>query len=168
VSSEIGARRTAGRGLAVFAIAFLLVYNGARYVFHSRAIAVQEARLYDGQPPQRVLAYPHMANILAWDGIVETESAWIVQPIHLWEDFDPGEGQLIYKASGTPALTAARQTALFRNFTAWSQAPHFRVLPAPGGEELIEVQAVDLWFRFAAKALVAGDAQVRSTSFTFR
>jgi inner membrane protein len=168
VSSEIGARRTTGRGLAAFAIAFLVLYNGARFVVYNRAIAVQEARLYEGEPPKRVLVYPHPANPLLWDGIVETESSWILQEVRLWEDFEPGEGGLIYKTPGSPALTAARRTPLFQHFTAWSKAPHFQIMPAPDGERETEIRAVDLWFRFAAKARVGADAQVRSTSFDFR
>jgi inner membrane protein len=168
VSSEIGARPTPGRGWAVFALIFVLVYNSGRAVLHHRAVAVQEARLYESHVPKRVLAYPHTANPLLWDGIVETEPAWVLHQVRLWEEFDPGQGQVIYKTPASPALDSARRTPLFQFFFTWSRAPHFQVLPAQGSERLTEVRAVDLWFRFAAEAIVGPDARVRSTSFEFR
>ena len=60
VSSEIGAktRGVAARRFALAALAFLALYNGGHAVLHARALAMLDARVYQGSAPTRVAAFP--------------------------------------------------------------------------------------------------------------
>ena len=175
VSSEIGVRTgSAGRGIAIFALAFLVVYNSGRYVLRERAVAVLDARLYHGRAPLRVAAFPHSANPFRWVGLVEGESFHMRHDVDLLGEFDPTAGQTYYKPEPRPALEAARQTAPFREFLRFSQYPYWRVAPLDEPEGALLVEAMDLRFgppsnpRFVAAAVVDGTNLVRRASFRFR
>jgi hypothetical protein len=95
VSSEIGSKSGGGRGAAIFALIFLLAYDTGRYFLHERAIAVQEARLYEGAPPKKISAMPDYFNPMVWRGIVETDTLMVVQNVHLVVDLDPTRDESI-------------------------------------------------------------------------
>ena len=142
VGAEIGAQRgAAARNWALFALAFLALYNGARVVLHARAVATLEARLFAGHPPDRVGAFPGALNPLAWRGVAETAEFVSLHELNLLNAFDPDRGRLVYKPQPSPALQAARRTAEFQVFLEFSQLPLWRV-------EERQVQAVDLRFGF--------------------
>jgi inner membrane protein len=87
VNSEIGARRgSPARGFAIFALLFLLFYNGTRSVLHARAVSILDARLYDGAAPLRLAALPSPANPLRWRGLVETPGFYAVHDVNLLGD----------------------------------------------------------------------------------
>ena len=110
VSSEIGARPGAGRGLPIFALLFIVVFCCGKILLHQRALAVLNARIYDGAAPAGVAAFPTEANPLAWTGWVETENRAIRYNWSLASEFDPGSGTVFYKPEPSPALEAARQS----------------------------------------------------------
>jgi inner membrane protein len=69
ISSGSARVRHYGRGFAVFALIFLLLYNCGRGVLHGRAAAVLDSRLYQGAAPLRLAALPDSVNPLHWRGV---------------------------------------------------------------------------------------------------
>jgi inner membrane protein len=166
VSSEIGARSGIGKGWAIFGLAFLVVYGGVRWFLHQRAVAVQEARLYDGRSPRRVLALPTPVNPLVWRGIVETDDSWVTQTFNI-NDYDPTRGRVWHKPSNTGAIEAARRTSPFETLGQFSRALLWRLTPSEEIEGGTKVEAIDLRFSFTAVAIVDSANQVRRTSLHF-
>src|SRR5581483_8525987 len=58
ISSGALKDRHPGRGGAIFALVFLLLYDGGRAMLHTRAVATLESRIYQGASPARVAALP--------------------------------------------------------------------------------------------------------------
>ena len=167
VSSEIGAKKTSGRGWAIFALLFLPVYNTGRYFLHERVIEVQQARVYEGLAPRKVLAFPTHLNPLAWRGYVETEQFWAVNTVNLTREFDPTTGRLFFKPEPSAALEAARRTPVFQHFHTFSKAPLCRTGPAEDPPEHTEVECRDLRFGFAVTAIVDEGMRVQRAWFHF-
>ena len=167
VSSEIGARKTSGRGWAIFALVFILLYDIGRYFLHQRVIEVQQGRVYEGAAPRRVLAFPLYVNPLSWRGYVETDQFWAVNGVNLAQEFDPTTGRLFYKPETTPAIEAARATPVFRHFLKFSKAPLCRSAPADDPPNHTEVECRDLRFGFAVTALVDEGVVVKRAWFRF-
>ncbi|MEK7405921.1 MAG: metal-dependent hydrolase [Acidobacteriota bacterium] len=157
VSDEIGARSGTGRGLAVFALLFLVAYDCGRFVLHARAVAVIEARLYNGSPPARVAALPNPLNPLRWRGLVETASFYALADVDLLEEFDPAAARILYKADPNPA---ARRMPAFQAFLEFAQYPLWRFTPLDDPEGSVRVELMDLRFgappnpRFAVTTII--------------
>lgn len=154
VNSEIGAKPTRGRGLAIFALSFFLVYDFGRYLLHERALAVLNARIYEGAAPQRLAAFPGIVNPLRWAGWVDTPHAAIHFDMNLAADFDPTSGTKIYKADPHPAMQAASQTEAFRVFSNFAIYPLWSVSPTDEPEGGTRVDLHDERFGFTATAIV--------------
>jgi inner membrane protein len=177
VSSEIGARPGGGRGWAIFALCFLTVFSGARYFLHERAINTLDARIYDGQAPVRVAAFPRPANPFAWTGLVETRAAYSLYRMNLLGDFDPAVRAIFYKPQPSPAETAAaeaaKRTEVFRAFLDFSKFPFWRFTEVENPRPGIQVEAMDLRFgdptnpRFVASAVVTPDGRIVRSGFSF-
>lgn len=129
VSSEIGSRAGEGRGMAFFALAFFLLFDGARAVLHSRAVAQLEARLYEGAPPVNSAALPQPFTPFRWTGVVETARAYQRMEVNVLGQLEPPEPETFYKPAVTPAYQNAKATApfayflYFARFPVWSQEP---------------------------------------------
>jgi inner membrane protein len=168
VSSEIGAKPGTGRGGAIFALVFILLYDSGRWFLHERAVAVQEGRLYNREVPRRVAAFPGFVNPFLWKGVVETDSAFVITPVNLFTEFDPAQGKILFKPEQTAAMQAARGTEVFRNLLAFSPFVFWEAIPARDSESAIHVEAADLRFgvppepRFVAIAIVEGTRVVRA------
>ena len=174
VNAEIGAgTKSPGRGFAIFALLFLLLYNAGRAGLHARAAATLDARVYSGAAPQRVAALPGPLNPLAWRGLVETPEFYSVQDFSLLEEFDPSRGTIVYKAEPGPAVSAANGTAVFRDFFKFAQFPLEQTLPVPEPAGATRVEAMDLRFgtparpAFVATAIVSDRLQVIRSWFSF-
>lgn len=173
VSAEIGARPGEGRGLAICALAFVMLYNCGRGVLHARAVGLIEARTYNGSVPARVAALPHIINPFTWVGLVETASAFVTVPVNLLADFDPSAGRIFFKPEPSSALDTARNTGTVRRFLEFSQFPFWRVTPAPEPANAVRVDVMDLRFgappeeRFVVSVLVAPNSKVIDSSFRF-
>jgi len=177
VSTEIGARPGSGRGLAVFALLFLAVYESGRYVVHQRAVAVLEARLHNGLTAVRVAALPGPLNPFRWRGLVDAGPFYVIHDVNLMNEFDPGDGRILYKPEPDPAQAAAQQAALrteaFRVFIRFSQYPLWRFAPTDNPEGGMRVEAMDLRFgappnpRFVATAIVTAGGRVVRSWFRF-
>jgi len=69
---EIGARSGSGRGLAIFALAFLVVYDFGRYLAHQRAIEILNSRIYSRWCTDSRGSVPTgFVNPFEWSGWVE-------------------------------------------------------------------------------------------------
>ncbi|HZU23886.1 MAG TPA: metal-dependent hydrolase [Bryobacteraceae bacterium] len=168
VSSEMGARASAGRGLAISALVFFCIYDGGRGLLHQRALDVLESRVYDGAAPVRAAAIPTLLNPLAWDGIVETRRSMKKFQLNLSAAFDPEGGRTWEKPEASAALAAAARTEMFRQFLGFSKYPLWSVVPAPGDEDSTEVTVTDLRFGFHVSAIVNSGGRVQQTRFAYR
>jgi inner membrane protein len=177
VGSEIGSgpvrQRYPGRGFAIFALGFLLLYNGSRGTLHGRAVAELQTRIYGESAPLRVAALPNAANPLDWRGLVETSESYAVVGINMTEPFDPTRAQIFHKPDPGPAMDAASRSAAFQQFLGFSQFPLWRVTPADEPENSTLVEAMDMRFGsplapgFMASALVDSRLRVLRTWFEF-
>ncbi|MDQ6707962.1 MAG: hypothetical protein M3Z85_18550, partial [Acidobacteriota bacterium] len=177
VGSEIGVKPRGpvypGRGFAIFALAFMLLYNYGRYLLHDRATATLDARVYNGAAPIRVAAFPGPANPLLWRGLAETRDAYYLFDLNLTQPFDPASGQLATKAERTPAILAANRTPAFREYLSFSQFPLWRALPATDLEGATRVEVMDLRFGtpaspgFVCTAILDKSLQVIRSWFEF-
>jgi inner membrane protein len=167
VGSEIGARTGIGRGWAITGLLFVLLYNTGKSFLHTRAVAIQEARIYNGETPRRVLALPTPFNPFKWQGLVETRAFWVEQIVDLSSEFDPAHGIIWYKPAASPAVEAARKTSSFRVLEQFSRALTLRVTPSSEIEGGTLVEAVDLRFKFTASALIDAQGIVERSSLTF-
>ena len=174
VYTEIGAAGGApGRGWAMAALVFLVLYGGSRAVLHARAVAVLDARMYRGLVPVRVAAFPRPGNPLAWRGLVETEEFYSLHDVNLADEFDPTRGEVYYRSADDAARVAARATRVFRDFLRFAQFPMWRSGPAPGQPGTTLVEAFDLRFGaparpgFVARALLDSRETVMRSWFTF-
>lgn len=168
VNSEIGAKPGSGRGLAIFALLFFIAYDYGKFLLHQRAIAVLDARIYDGSAPSRVSAFPGGSNPLGWRGWVETSTAFKEYPINLSKDFDPASGTTYYKPDAADAIAVAQSTAPFRVFLGFNQYPRWSFTPVaePEGGKRVELQ--DLRFSvFRAIAILDRSNRVQRAWMEF-
>jgi membrane-bound metal-dependent hydrolase YbcI (DUF457 family) len=141
VTEEIGAKSKGPKGRvgAFVALTTLILYIGARAVLHSSAIAVLESRTYHGEPPRRTTAFPESASPFRWHGIVETESALhdMEVEVGLGASFDPETAVTSYKPEPSPALDAARDSAVARLFLQTARFPKASVEKTAQGFHII-------------------------------
>jgi inner membrane protein len=178
VGSEIasgGARvRHHGRGFAIFALLFVLVYNSGRGVLHARAVAALSSRLYEGTLPESVFASPDTLNPFHWRGVVETSGAFVVQDLNLIAP-DPLATRpiLFHKPDPDPAIDAARRHPVIREFLAFAQIQLWRITPWPEIENGRLVEVFDMRFGspaapgFMATAILNGRGEVVETDVHF-
>jgi inner membrane protein len=173
VSSEIGARPGRGTGAAVFALLFLLTFDGARFFLHQRAVEMLSSRIYEGGPVLRYAAWPDPANPFRWRGYVETPVSHRVYELNVLGDFDPTEGRIFYKPEASAPLEAARRAPVVSDFLHFSQFPAWSVLPASELDNGIRVEVFDLRFgtppppRFAVTSLLDSQLHVIESKFRF-
>jgi inner membrane protein len=175
VSSEIGARTrgTAEQRFAIAALTFFLLYNCGHAVLHARALAMLDARVYQGSPPLRVAAFPDPVNPWRFQGLVETREFFSLHNLNVSANFDPNTGRIFYKPEPSPALEAAARTATFHDFLKFSHYPYWRVQPAAEPEGGFKVEAMDLRFGdpqapgFVATAILNARLEVVRSWFTF-
>ena len=173
VSGEIGGKRASGRGWAIFALVFLGLYTEGRYMAHEHAIATLNTRMYNGESPRRVGAFPQFASPMRWSAVVELPDAYWVSEVDLLREFDPTDGRIFFKATAGPAIEAAKRTDPFQAFVDFNQWPLWRVTPMSSPEGSQKVELFDLRFGnptapgFLADALVLPGNQVDKPEFRF-
>jgi inner membrane protein len=127
VTEEIGAKSKAPRGRigAIIALLSVFLYIGARFILHSNAVAMMDARTYRGELPRRVGAFAESDSPLHWHGIVETERAFYDLDLNLaaGSSFNPDAAVVSYKPESSGALDAARRTESVRRFLQASKFP---------------------------------------------
>ncbi len=167
VSGEIGAKPGTGRGLAIFALSFFLVYDFGRFLWHQRAIEILNSRIYQGGPPIRAAAFPDAGvSPLVWTGWIERPEFVMHFTVNVLKEFDPTAGAIIFKPAPSPAIEAARQAQPFQVFLRFAQYPLWSVKPVDDPEGARDVEVTDWRFPFAAQALVDSANRVISSSFS--
>jgi inner membrane protein len=137
VTEEIGAKSKGPRGRigASLALTTLVLYTAARFTFHSSAVAVMESQKYRGEPPRRVAAFPESGSPFRWHGIIETDSALHAVKVGVGPaaNFDSESAIATYKPESSPALDAARNSAVARRFLPSARFPKATVEKTPEG-----------------------------------
>ncbi len=124
VSSEIGSRKIpVVRATAVAALVFVLLFDVGRFVARQKAIAVIDARIYDGMTPLSAAALPDAIDPWRWTGVVETANSFAEMDVNLLHEFDPDTAEIFYKRPFDAAIEAARRTEPFRYFQYFSRFP---------------------------------------------
>jgi inner membrane protein len=173
VSSGTVREKNHGRGFAIFALAFLLLYNCGRGVLHARAVAALDSRLYGESIPLRVAALPDPANPLRWRGLVETGGSYDVEDVNLAGEFDPTRGVIFHKPEPNAALEAALHTVAIQEFLQFARFPLWRIVPVSEPENGQRVELLDMRFGtplapgFLASAVLDSKLHAVETSFTF-
>jgi inner membrane protein len=166
VSSEIGAKSGAGRGMAIFALSFFLIYDFGRLLSHQRAIEILNSRLYRDGPPTRVAAFPSAGvSPLEWMGWIERPEFVMHFLVNVRQEFDPAAGTIIYNPPPSPAIDAASQAPPVQVFLRFSQYQLWSVSPVDSPEGAHNVEMRDWRFPFVAQALVDSSNHVISSSF---
>jgi inner membrane protein len=177
VSAEIGSKAGNGRGFAIFALVFFLLFGGFRAMMHSRALAQLNSRLYgDGHEGVvlRTAALPGAVNPLSWYGVVETEHAFHLYDVPAMSNFDPTSAQAFYKGSWSPAFEAISKVQPARYFLYFARFPYWQEQPASTKDNLRLVTVTDLRFGppgesfFAVEALVNARNHVQAIAFGSR
>lgn len=127
INDEIGVRRKgpAGRLAAVVALLGVIAVWGVRDYAHRRAVNALDSRLYDGDDPVRVSAYPHWLNPFRWYGVVETRDFFATMAVDSSvPDVDPdGRMRIRRKPEETPVTLAAKRSELGRVYLDWAKYP---------------------------------------------
>jgi membrane-bound metal-dependent hydrolase YbcI (DUF457 family) len=141
VTEEIGAKSKGPRGKvgASLALASMILYIVLRFVLHGNAVAALESRTYRGESPRKVAAFAESGWPFRWHGIVETERALHDLEVEVGPaaNFDPDSAVTSYKPEPSPALDAARDTAVARRFLEVARFPKATVEKTPGGFHIV-------------------------------
>jgi inner membrane protein len=168
VSGEIGAQSGTGRGMAIFALSFFLVYDFGRFLSHQRAVEILNSRVYRDGPPLRVAAFPTAGvSPLDWQGWIERPDFVMRFAVNVLHEFDPGAGTVIFKAAPSPAVEAARVAPPVAVFSKFAQYPLWSVMPVENPEGARDVELRDWRFPFGARAIVDSSNRVISSSFHY-
>jgi inner membrane protein len=129
VGEEIGTqRKTKGVFSAIFALALVFAYVGARYVLHERAVTLINSRLYNGAPPLAVGAFPDSPSPFHWAGVIITESNLLRAEVPvIVGKYDPFAAKAFYKPEESPALDAARASSTATLFLSFARFPRAAV-----------------------------------------
>ena len=129
VNREIGAHGVAGRGTAVFALAFFALFDGGRAILRARAVAQLEARLWDEMPPVNAAALPQPFTPFRWSGVVESSKSYRAIPVNTLGQLDPATAKVFYKPPAGPTLDRAKATEPFRYFLYFARFPVWSLQP---------------------------------------
>ncbi len=174
VAGEIGAPIPPGRTAAILALAFVLLYDGARAVIHQHALAILDSRIYLGSPPLRIAALPDTFNPFAWRGLVEGPRFYALFDLNVGKPFDPTTGPFFYRAEDSPALKRAAETEPIKVFGSLAQYPIWTVTAISDPPNGSRVQLSDMRFGsprrggFTAIAILDAQLRVASSRFSFR
>ncbi|MBV8073635.1 MAG: metal-dependent hydrolase [Acidobacteriaceae bacterium] len=130
VSSEIGERPASGRGTAIAALVFFVLFDGARFMFHARAVEQLNARLYEDAPAVQVAALPNSSNPLRWLGVVETARAYSLLELDVIAPLNVEAAHAFYKPQITAGLLKVKATPPFRYFSYFARFPVWSEQPA--------------------------------------
>jgi hypothetical protein len=181
VSEEIGEHQRSRSAMtcALLALFLACAYAGGRYILHMRALDVLNSRLYRGQTPSTVGAFPDSPSPFHWAGVVVTGDAWLrVEVPVAFAPFDPFSAKVYFKPAPSAALDAARATptaALFLSFARFPRATveqndrgyHVEIsdirfeIGSPAGKSMTAVIDLDAQARVLHEELDFGDLPPR-------
>jgi membrane-bound metal-dependent hydrolase YbcI (DUF457 family) len=137
ITDEIGAKSKGPQGKlgASLSLATMILYIVLRFVLHGNAIAALESRTYRGESARKSAAFAESGSPFRWHGIVETERALHDVEIEVGPaaSFDADAAITSYKPESSPALDAARDTAIARRFLQVARFPKATVEKTPAG-----------------------------------
>lgn len=138
---EIGAKRTPfrGQGWAIFALSGMVVVWGVRWAEHAQAVAKIENTQITTEPILRTTVEPYPVNLFHWHAIVETQHYYQTADVNTRTGAIVSDPQrdVLYKPTDTPAVEAAKRTALGRVYLDWGRWAVVQDLgqdPVPGME----------------------------------
>jgi membrane-bound metal-dependent hydrolase YbcI (DUF457 family) len=137
VGEEIGerkGRRGQARG-AMIMLALMCAFLGARGILHTRAITLLSSRLYGGEAPHAVGAFPSQTSPLEWHGVAATSNTLFSGSVLDTERF-----QKHRKPEPSPWLQAAQSTAIAHEFLQRARFPLVTWEPLPDGGYLVQLQ----------------------------
>lgn len=130
VSGEIGERRSNGRAIAIAALVAIGLFECGRAFLHGRTVATLQSRIYDEQQPLQAAALPDAFNPFRWQGVVETENAYITLPVSATGQPEFSAAETFHKPPKEPVLSALQKGqesfrfgAYFARFPVWSLVP---------------------------------------------
>lgn len=176
VAEEVGVERDvrpAGRAGALLALCAVATIWGIRGLAHHRAEQMLEARVYNGENPVRLGAFPALLNPFAWNGVVETYTSYFLLPLDtLAAHVHLGDAEVLHKLHPSPVLAAARATRTAQIFLNFARFPWATVDET---EEGYEVRLRDLRFAshrtgqaaFIVRIDLDRNLRVRRQTFSF-
>jgi inner membrane protein len=175
VSNEIGARSGAGRRIAVFALAFFVLFDCGRAALHARAMGQLNSRLYENAPPVQAAALPDPFSPFRWTGIVESAYDYRVMELDLLGQLDVENDSTWYKPAMTLTFANAKATEPFRYFLYFARFPVWSINPVVirDGTQGKRVELTDLRFgtpgagSFHCIAVENSRGEVIESLFTF-
>lgn len=123
VSGEIGSRATTGRGTAIFALCFFVLFDCTRAILHAKAIGELQARVYDGAPALQAAALPEPFAPWRWTGIVETERDYRRMNVDISAQLLPQNAEVFYKPPVTAGMRRVEAVEPFRFFLYFARFP---------------------------------------------
>jgi membrane-bound metal-dependent hydrolase YbcI (DUF457 family) len=135
-TSEIGAKAKTGISRAALAaLVITMLYVGARWELHARAVMLMQDQLFHGETPAMIRAYPEGANPFIWDGVVTTtgtlQEARV--PVMLGRPFPSERAVVFHKPVESLALRNAQSTDSAIRFLRFAQFPRAKVIPTEDG-----------------------------------
>ena len=173
ISEEVGARKPAFRGGALFALCSLVTLCAVRDFAHRRVLGMLDAHIYAGENPQRVGAFPSPLNPFQWTGVVETDSVFHVLPANaLGGDVDAEDTRIFRKAEPSPALEAATNTRSASLFLDFARFPWGQVTETENGfsvtfQDLRYISLAPGRRGFVVEVELDKNLRVRSESLSF-
>jgi membrane-bound metal-dependent hydrolase YbcI (DUF457 family) len=171
ITSEIGVKDKTplGRNGAIVALAFIVLYVGARALLHASSVAALEPHSYQRESARSVGAFPNAFSIFNWRGIVETRSLLCVAdvPVGPGQPFDPESAECVHKPDPSQELDAAQKTHVAREYLAVEPFPRAIIAKTPDGSEVVirsmrDVAENQVRHRIAARILVDSNLAISS------
>jgi len=160
INEEIGARQPQFRGRtgAIVALAAVVLMWGVRDFYHRRSVSALEQRVYQGQDPVRVSAYPYALNPFVWHGVVETPDFYQTLLVDARRgEVDPQDhARTYYKPEETPVLEAAKNSHLGRVYLDWAKYPLLITEPLEERDVAYRVRFIDLRYRYPGRSTPLG------------
>ncbi len=160
IHEEIGARQPQFRGRvgAIIALAAVVLMWGVRDFYHRRAVAALEARIYQGEDPVRVSAYPYPGNPFVWHGVVETTDLYQTLLVDSRRgEVDPQDrARTYYKPEETAVLEAAKKSYLGRVYLDWAKYPLTTTEPMEERDVAYRVRFIDLRYSYPGRRTPLG------------
>jgi inner membrane protein len=136
---EIGAKKKLfrGRGWAIAALSFIVLWWGVRSAEHAHAIELVKNANLSTEPVLRAAAEPAIIDPFTWHTILETQDYFQTADVKTLGDRIETDNYTnrIYKPPVTDAVAAAKRSYLGRVYLDWSSWPVVTdqgFMPAPG------------------------------------
>jgi len=127
VSEEIGSKKKRQRPSkgAIAALVIAALYIGVRADLRATAVQTLLAHDYHGAMPMVAGAFPDSASLVSWRGVVDTRNTIevVAVPAAGADVFNANSSLTHYKPGNSPALDAARNAPLAKQFLSYAQFP---------------------------------------------